>query len=201
MSSNVSGINTIPSDYKEYIIESDNPIVSTSYRWGCGFTVATCRDKSKWVIYDCSPKEMFCGYLYLKNSLENAGLKTIQVAEQKMTLYKGKVILLSRYCGDNPPNDYDMEIGDIPRLRDRTGFMNLGTVDRIANLRKQNGVIYVTDTDIENFEGSRREAIKAFMPTCENVRSFLEQIAMERSKRRVHFEEPPQKRRKTDLDS
>lgn len=196
MSSNVSGIDTIPSDYKEYIIDTNNPIVSTSYQWGCGFTIATCRDKSKWVIYDCSPKEMFCGYLYLKKSLENSGLERMQVAEQKMTLHKGKVILLSRYCGDNPPNDYDMKIGEIPRLRDETGFMNLGTVDRVANLRKRNGVFYVTDTDIDNFEWSRRDAIKAYIPTYEGVRSFLEQKALERSKRKVHFEEPPQKRRK-----
>lgn len=163
--------------------------------------MATCRDKSKWVIYDVRPKDMFCGYLYLKKSLENSGLERMQVAEQKMTLYKGKVILLSRYCGDNPPNDYDMNIGEIPRLRGKTGFMNLGTVDRVANLRKQNGVFYVTDTDIDNFEWSRREAIHAFIPTYENIQSFLEQKAIERSKRVVHFEEAPQKRRKIESQS
>lgn len=207
MSLNVSGLDPSPSNYKEYIIDSHNFVVSTYFRWGDNFTLATCRDKSKWVLHDGFLKGSFCGYLYLKKTLENVGLKNIQVPEMKMTLHKGNVVLLSRYCGDHLPDDYDMTCSNISDLRDKTGFMDLGTVDRVANLKKQNGIFYITDTYIDNFEGPRREAINAYIPTYEAARSYLEQKALEKSEQTVRLEEPstssapPTKRRKIDLDS
>jgi hypothetical protein len=131
------------------------------------------QDDTEWVFLNNKPEERFCGFLYLQKALEESNLNTIQAAENKIAIHDRKIIYLSRWHGDKKPDfmelfEYNNELSTLKQ--------DIGFTDTIgnANLRKQDGVVYVFDTEKGSFDKSVHEKIDSFVQQHDIIRSVLE---------------------------
>lgn len=138
------------------------------------FQIVTFDDRSEWVVMTDKGNERFCGYLYLKNALEKAGSSKVKAAENKLFWDKGKVYVLSRYCGEkklemkdllsNPNYIECLKLIDKVHFSDTLGF---------ANLRKEEDKIYVFDTEKNSFASSVHEKIDEMEGTRAKIEKLL----------------------------
>lgn len=164
-------------DLSNYIMSNSNQI--KSMRYGGRFNqsiILTYTDTSEWVFLNDTPKERFCGFLYLQDAIKKAGLSTIRAADNKMALHDKKIIYLSRYCGEIKPNEYEfldpLKFSEFSILKNKIGFVDmLGS----ANIRKKNDKIYVFDTEKLSFHSSVRKNIDSFVELHDKIKAHLEE--------------------------
>ena len=91
-----------------------------------------------------------------------------------MTIESGRVIYLSKYCGEEKPSLFSLqksEWDELDLLQKEIGFTD--TVG-MANLRKQDGTIYVFDTPKDSFASGVHEKIDAFMQKHDAILASLQ---------------------------
>ncbi len=165
---------TQQNEYTQFIMDPNNKIAEK--RMGGRFNqsiIVKYEDQSEWVFLSNKPEERFCGFLYLQKAINESNLKNIQAAENKIAIHDKKIIYLSKYYGDKKPGfmelfEYDQEL---LTLNKTIGFTDtLGN----ANLRKQNDIVHVFDTEKGSFDKSVHEKIDSFIEQHNAIRSFLE---------------------------
>lgn len=163
---------TEQTDYKKYIMDTSNEIAEMR-KGGRGdqVTILKYQDGTEWVFLSNSPVERFCGFLYLQKALEESNLNTIQAAENKIALHNRKIIYLSRWRGEVKPGfmEYRQELSTLAKV----GFTDTAFN---ANLRVQDGVVYVFDTEKSSFDVSVHEKIDSFISQHALIRSQLEKL-------------------------
>lgn len=165
-------------DFNQYIMDPTNEIVEM--RKGGMFNraiILTYKDGSEWVFLNNKGEERFCGFLYLQNAINELNLKCIRAAENKIAIHEKKIIYLSKYYGDKNPDTMDFENND--NLSDELLALkrDIGFADTAgnANLRKQDNVVYVFDTEKSSFAKSVHEKIDSFAQQHKALRSTLEE--------------------------
>ena len=159
----------------------DNYIMAepfTSMRKGGRFdqsTILKYEDGSEWIFLNNVPKERFCGFLYLQNALKESGLNNVFAAENKMTMHNHQIIYLSRYCGEKRPEYFEHK-ANLQTLSDKIGFTDTAGC---ANLREEDGKIYVFDTEKHSFDPTVRHKIDSFIPLHDAIKASLEELLAE----------------------
>ena len=139
-------------------------------------TIVTYEDGSEWVFLPDKGKERFCGFLYLQNALKESNIENIEAAENKIAIHDKKIIYLSKYCGEEKP-DLWKNFDKIQAIQ-TTGFSDLS---HCANLREQNGKIYIFDTEKGSFNKNVYSKIDSFAPLHDEIQETLLQLASEQT--------------------
>lgn len=167
---------THQTDYNNYIMDPSNEVVEM--RRGGRFDqsiILKYQDDIEWFFLNNKPEERFCGFLYLQKALEESNLNTIQAAENKIAIYDRKIIYLSRWHGDKKPDFMELfeYSNELLTLKQDIGFIDIiGN----ANLRKQDSVVYVFDTEKDSFNKSVHDKIDSFVQQHNIIRSVLEEL-------------------------
>lgn len=172
LTTNTSPFGSLQTDYHQYIMDPGN--VCVEMRKGGRFnqsTILKYQDGTEWVFLNNIPIERFCGFLYLQKALLETNLPTIQAAENKIALHDRKVIYLSRWRGDEKP-------GFMEHRQELSALAKAGFIDTAqnANLRVQDGVVFVFDTEKSSFDASVHEKIDAFISQHDLIRSAVEKL-------------------------
>lgn len=159
------------SDLNKYVMGSNLQITQIDHGGrGNQSKILTYSDGSKWVLLTDKWKERFCGFLYLEHALkEMDGLKKIQAASNKMAIHNKDVIYLSAYCGEKKP-DFFEALEPISKLSKGIGYIDTAMC---ANLRKQDDVIFVFDTEKNSFDKAVYEKIELFSEKHDQIRTLL----------------------------
>lgn len=168
------GSGLVSSPYDAYIMDPANKVVEM--RHGGRFNQAVIlkyEDGSEWVFLNNKPEERFCGFLYLQKALNDLNVSKVQAAENKIAIHDRKIIYLSKYYGDNKPGFMDLSAynEELIALKQKTKFVDTAGN---ANLREQNGVVYVFDTEKGSFDKSVHAKIDSFIQQHDMIRSALE---------------------------
>ena len=160
--------NLMPVNYSDYVLENDfiSEQNGTGTR-GREFYIYKCKDGTEWVRLKNSEKavERFCGFLYL----QEAKLKEVIPAENKMAKYRGEIVYLSKYCGENFPNVFQ-SCEAVGELREK-GYKDF---QQGANMRIVDHKIYIFDTEKSSFDPKVHEKIDAFVAMHDAIRTNLE---------------------------
>ncbi len=170
---NLSATSTIgiSPDYSSYIMDPNQYIVSQREGGrGKQITIVQYQDGTEWVYLSDKQKERFCGFLYLQDVIQKANeQQSVAPAQNRMALHQGKIIYLSRYCGETKP-EFFKYLERILVLA-KIGFTDTG---QMANLRVQNNILYVFDTEQNSFAPETGEKLHAFEPLHDAIRADLE---------------------------
>ena len=142
-------------------------------------------DDTEWVFLNNNQKDRFCGFLYLEHvfkrlnsestlkklSSKELNLNKIAAAENKMAIYDGKIIYLSRYCGEKKPEFFE-HMDMFQTLQKKIGFID---IMGCANLREKDDKLYVFDTEKSSFSSSVHQKIDLFVNLHDAIRSSLEE--------------------------
>lgn len=160
---------------KVYLMDPDNKLVDI--RNGGRFNqsiILKYMDGTEWVFINNKPIERFCGFLYLQKALNESNISIIKAAENKIAIHERKIIYLSRYYGDKKPDfmeliDFSNELSILNKevkFTDTAGN---------ANLRNNDGIIYVFDTEKNSFDKSIHEKIDSFILQHDIIRRIAEE--------------------------
>ncbi len=153
-------------DITRYTIDlNKNPI--TGVRKGGrsnSMQIVSLKDGTEWVVINAPEDKRFCGFLYLTQAIEEAGLDIV-AAKNRMVWNNKTVIYLSRYCGEVKPSF--MEHGGlILKLMEQTGFKDTAGG---ANLRLVDGKLHVFDTEPSSFREDVRVKIEEFQALHDEI--------------------------------
>lgn len=159
---------TIPQiNYSNYIIPGD----FVTERRGSGlrgneFYILKSKDGTEWV-HLTDPrknKERFCGFLYL----QNAQLNEVVPAENKMSKYRGDIIYISKYCGENRPNM-------LQAAEAVSELLNIGYKDlqMCTNMRIVDKKLYLFDTEKSSFYAKVHDQIDSFSALHDAIKSSV----------------------------
>ncbi len=156
-----------------YIMDSSNEIVNM---WKAGrgnqSTIVQFQDATEWVHLGDRPVERFCGFLYLEKTLNEFNVSSVQAAENKIAILNKQIIYLSKYYGDIKPQS-------LYKYRDELSILDKDVrfTDTIynANLRENDGKVYVFDTEKTSFDKSVHEKIDSFNCQHNAIRSIVEE--------------------------
>lgn len=155
--------------YKDYILEGQIVDMRRGGRLSQSI-ILKYDDRSEWVYLNNNVEERFCGFLFLQNALRELNINNILPAENRMAIHEREIIYLSKYCGekklDSPENDDKLEI-----LR-KVGFIDFAGY---ANLRIEDGKIWVFDTEKSSFDKEIRDTIDVFVDLHKTIRASLEE--------------------------
>jgi hypothetical protein len=159
-------------DYSQYIMDPNNQVARMDEGGRDNNSIIiTYQDNSRWVFLNDSPVERFCGFLYLQQAIKDSNLNSIRAAENKIAIHKGQIIYLSRYYGNDVPEELLQHRAEISVLKNEIGYDDVvGNV----NLRKQDNTVYVFDTEKDSFKREMYEKIDSFVQQHNLIRAALE---------------------------
>lgn len=156
-------------DYSEYVMDQNHKIVGMRNGGrGNSSLIVQYEDGSEWVYLGNRTAERFCGFLYLQEALKQAGLENVFAAQNKLAVNNGKILYLSRYCGERKPQFE--EVSKVNQVLSKIGFTDNSAS---ANMRKIDDTMYIFDTEKLSFDKSVYAAIDSFKPLHDEIRSRL----------------------------
>lgn len=165
-------INSASSSYDQYTIDPSVTIQRTERKRNQ--TIHTLSDGTQWVQLKDHGEERFRGYLYLNQALKNNDF--VQAAENKMMLLKtGQIIYLSKYCGDQKPDNLEPALEQAYKgLKEKPGYTD---TENYSNARIQDGKLYLFDTEKFSFSPAVHNKIGAMEKTRDAIEDYLRTTA------------------------
>lgn len=140
------------------------------------YTILTYDDGTEWVFLDEKEVERFCGYLYLRYTIKKLRLNIV-AAENKISIYNGKIIYLSKYMGEQTlsifSNEWHKYNEDMLRLEKEIGFRDLSGY---YNMRIVDDMLYVFDTEKLSYHMNVHQKIDGYKELHDSIRNYLEKI-------------------------
>lgn len=170
ITTSVSSVSSSTENLEQYLID---PSVAFLHERNGGrgdnIEIITLSDGTQWVpLLDSKVHERFCGFLFLKKALEEAGRSKVKPADNKLFFNGKKVLYLSRYCGEKKMEGFKF-------LEDWIALVQAGFTDtgESANMRIVEGELRVFDTEKASFDPKVHGQIDAMEATRAKIEALL----------------------------